>query len=69
MDVKNLKRGDIVTGIDGEKWISINRQKTNVPSPIPLLPAASILLNQYQNNRICLNTGMLLPVSVNQKDE
>jgi integrase len=31
VDVKNLKRGDIVTGIDGEKWISINRQKTNVP--------------------------------------
>lgn len=67
VDVKNLKRGDIVTGIDGEKWISINRQKTNVPSRIPLLPAASTLLNQYQNNRMCLNTGMLLPVSSNQK--
>ncbi|WP_243732607.1 site-specific integrase [Pedobacter metabolipauper] len=67
VDVKNLKRGDIVTGIDGEKWISIKRQKTNVPSRIPLLPAASTILNQYQNNRICLNTGMLLPVSSNQK--
>ncbi|WP_316753893.1 site-specific integrase, partial [Pedobacter gandavensis] len=67
VDVKNLKRGDIVTGIDGGKWISINRQKTNVPSRIPLLPAASTLLNQYQNNRMCLNTGLLLPVSSNQK--
>lgn len=67
VDVKNLKKGDIVTGIDGEEWISIKRQKTNVPSRIPLLPAASTLLNQYQNNRMCLNKGMLLPVSSNQK--
>ncbi|ALL08711.1 recombinase [Pedobacter sp. PACM 27299] len=67
VDVKNLKPGDIVTGIDGEKWISIKRQKTNVPSRIPLLPAAASLLNQYQNNRMCLNKGILLPVSSNQK--
>ncbi|MBC8986653.1 site-specific integrase [Pedobacter sp. N36a] len=67
VDVKNLKRGDIVTGIDGEEWISIKRQKTNVPSRIPLLPAASTLLNQYHNNRMCLNKGMLMPVSSNQK--
>ena len=67
VDVKNLKRGDIVTGIDGEKWISIKRQKTNVPSRIPLLPIAATLLNQYQYNRMCLNTGLLLPVSSNQK--
>lgn len=67
VDVKNLKRGDIVTGIDGEKWVSIKRQKTNVPSRIPLLPAASALLDQYQDNRMCLNTGLLLPVSSNQR--
>lgn len=40
IDVKNLRKQNIVTGIDGEKWISINRQKTNVPSRIPLLPVA-----------------------------
>ncbi|MBB5637023.1 integrase [Pedobacter cryoconitis] len=67
IDVKNLRRRDIVNGIDGEKWISIKRQKTNTPSRIPLLPTASALLNQYQNNRICLNTGMLFPVLSNQK--
>jgi len=67
IDVKNLKRMDIINGIDGEKWISIKRQKTNTPSRIPLLPAASALLNQYQENRICLNTGMQFPVLSNQK--
>jgi site-specific recombinase XerD len=67
IDVKNLRKQNIVTGIDGENWISINRQKTNVPSRIPLLPVASALLDQYRQNRICLNTGMLFPVTSNQK--
>ncbi|SDK93161.1 Site-specific recombinase XerD [Pedobacter sp. ok626] len=47
VDVKNLKKGDIVTGIDGEKWISINRQKTNVPSRIPLLVSSNQKMNSY----------------------
>jgi site-specific recombinase XerD len=67
IDVKNLRRMDIINGIDGEKWISIKREKTNTPSRIPLLPMASTLLNRYQENRTCLNTGMLFPVLSNQK--
>lgn len=67
IDVKNLKSCNIVTGVDGDKWISIKRQKTNTPSRIPLLPIASALLNSYRDNPICLNTGMLFPVSSNQK--
>lgn len=67
IDVKNLRKTDIINGIDGEKWISIKRQKTNVPSRIPLLLTASSLLNQYQDNPICLNNGMIFPVLSNQK--
>jgi len=67
IDVKNLKSCNIVTGVDGDKWISIKRQKTNTPSRIPLLPVASALLNSYEDNPICLNTGMLFPVLSNQK--
>lgn len=67
IDVKNLREIDIVNGIDGEKWISIKREKTNTPARIPLLPMASTLLNRYQENRICLNTGLLFPVLSNQK--
>ena len=40
IDVKNLKRGDIQKGVDGEQWIFINRQKTNALSRIPLLKEA-----------------------------
>ncbi len=32
-DVKKLRKWDIVTGIDGEKWITIKRQKTDTPIP------------------------------------
>lgn len=67
IDVKNLRRADIITSVDGGKWISIKRQKTNVPSRIPLLPSAANLIKVYDNHPICANTGMLLPVASNQK--
>lgn len=67
IDVKNLRAYNIITGMDGEKWIAINRQKTDVPSRIPLLPIASAILQRYRSNPICLNTGLLLPVLSNQK--
>jgi site-specific recombinase XerD len=66
-DVKKLRRWDLVTGIDGEQWISIKRQKTDTPSRIPLLPAASTLLQRYVNHPNCENSGRVLPVLSNQK--
>jgi len=67
IDVKNLRKIDIVKGVDGEQWISIKRQKTNTPSRIPLLPSASAILGIYEKCPACLNSGMLLPVLSNQK--
>ena len=66
-DVKKLRRLDLVTGIDGEQWISIKRQKTDTPSRIPLLPAASTLMQRYVNHPNCENSGRVLPVLSNQK--
>jgi len=40
VDVKKLTKANINIGIDGEKWIFINRQKTDTRSNIPLLPMA-----------------------------
>ena len=40
IDVKQLKRSEIVTGIDGGKWIFTHREKTETPSRVPLLPPA-----------------------------
>ena len=66
-DVKKLRRWDLVTGVDGEQWISIKRQKTDTPSRIPLLPAASTLMLRYVNHPNCENSGRVLPVLSNQK--
>ncbi|MBN8653929.1 MAG: site-specific integrase [Cytophagales bacterium] len=66
-DVKKLKRTEITTGMDGEQWIFTHRKKTEAPSRIPLLPAALRILQKYENNLLCLNKGVLLPMSSNQK--
>ena len=40
VDVSKLKHENIRTGIDGERWIYTNRQKTKTRSWVPLLPTA-----------------------------
>ena len=66
-DVKKLDQTQIVFGIDGEKWIYTNRQKTDTRSNIPLLPFAQAILDKYKNHPQCLNQGRVLPVLSNQK--
>ena len=67
VDVKNLKVSEISTGLDGDLWIFINRQKTDGRSAIPLLPAAVTLIEKYSNNLFCKSKDMPLPVPSNQK--
>jgi integrase len=66
-DVKKLRRWDLVTGVDGEQWISIKRQKTDTPSRIPILPAATVIIKEYADHPHCENSGRVLPVLSNQK--
>ncbi|WP_149243581.1 site-specific integrase [Dyadobacter sp. 32] len=66
-DVFKLKSSEIIDGIDGEKWLSIKRQKTDTPSRIPILPMAMIVLDKYKDHPKCLAKGSLLPVLTNQK--
>ncbi|QEM02989.1 site-specific integrase [Mucilaginibacter rubeus] len=66
-DVKKLRRWEIVIGVDGGKWLSINRLKTDVPSRIPLLPTALALIDCYADHPHCENSGRVLPVLSNQK--
>ncbi|HTB99466.1 MAG TPA: site-specific integrase [Ferruginibacter sp.] len=67
IDVKQLTPNHINFGIDGEKWIFINRQKTDTRSNIPLLPMAESLINKYKNHPQCVNEGRVFPVLSNQK--
>jgi site-specific recombinase XerD len=56
-----------VLGIDGDKWINKNRQKTDTNSKIPLLPTAQYILDKYANHPVCKNEEKLLPIFSNQK--
>jgi site-specific recombinase XerD len=69
-DVAKLKKTDMFTGIDGYKWISCKRKKTernDSASNIPLLPAAEAIVNKYSNDPMCVEKGLVLPVRSNQK--
>jgi len=66
-DVKKLKRSEIVTGIDGQKWVYTSRKKTDTSSRIPSLPQAIELMAKYEEHPQCVDQGLLLPVLSNQK--
>lgn len=67
IDVKGLKKDHIAIGIDGEKWIFKNRQKTDTKSKIPVLPIAQEIIQKYANHPRCLNEDAILPILTNQK--
>lgn len=67
IDVANLTPNHIAIGMDREKWIFTNRQKTNTASHIPLLPPAMGIINKYKDHPAAVNKGRLLPMLSNQK--
>lgn len=67
VDVFKLKHENIRKGIDGERWLFTNRQKTKTRSSVPLLPTAVEIIDSYAVNKVCINKGLLLPVPSNQK--
>ena len=67
IDVKQLTNDHIGIGIDGNKWIFKNRQKTDTSSKIPLLPIPEQIMAKYASHPKCLNEETILPVLSNQK--
>lgn len=66
-EIYTLKPKDIVTGLDGKKWLSKNRQKTGGDETLPLLPLPLEILDKYKNHPKCQRKGRLLPVPTNQE--
>jgi len=66
-DVQKLKRSEIRTGIDGFKWLFIQRQKSNTPAAIPLLPVCLDIIGRYSCHAKCIEKDMVLPILSNQK--
>jgi len=66
-DVHKLKPSEIVTGPDGEQWLYTKRQKTDVPTKVPLLPSAVSIIQRYKDSPICAIHDRVLPICTNQK--
>jgi site-specific recombinase XerD len=67
VDVRKLKRSELVKGIDNNLWIYTNRQKTDTLSRIPVLPLALKVIERYYDHPQCIVEDRLLPVLSNQK--
>ncbi|HEY0054309.1 MAG TPA: site-specific integrase [Pedobacter sp.] len=67
IDVKKLRRSQIVQGADGEQWIITKRQKTDSPTRLPILPVAMEIMNKYKDHPKCSIDDYVLPVLTNQK--
>jgi site-specific recombinase XerD len=64
IDLYNLSLKNITKGIDNLQWIYVKRQKTNIPSNIPILPAAFSILKRYKKEK---NINRIFPMISNQK--
>jgi len=66
-DVYKFKKDAMLRGIDGEYWLSTNRQKTGTRESVPLLPVPMQIIEKYRENEYCNNYNKLLPVNSNQR--
>jgi integrase len=66
-DIYNFEQGDEEIGIDGNTWLSTQRQKTGVRERVPLLPIALRIVEKYKTNEYCIRNNKLLPVNSNQR--
>ena len=64
-EVRSFEPNDIITGIDGGKWVSKSRQKTGGDETLPLLPIAMDLIKKYNDHPVSLKRGRVFPVPSN----
>lgn len=67
IDLKELRRNQLVHGINGRMWVYTERAKTNESVKIPLLPKALEIAGKYAQEMELGPTDKLLPVYSNQK--
>src|SRR5690554_6692377 len=66
-DIYNFEYDAITKGLDGEFWLTTERQKTGVKESVPLLPVALEIIKKYRDHNYCVNKNRLLPVNSNQR--
>lgn len=66
-DVRNLRPHHIHQTVEGDFYIFKEREKTQQPTVIPLMRKALVILQKYENNKYCLDNGLMLPLLTNEK--
>lgn len=66
-DIYKFEYDAVTKGIDGESWLSTNRQKTGTKESVPLLPVALDIIQKYRDHKYCIGANKLLPVNSNQR--
>jgi site-specific recombinase XerD len=66
-DVYQFERNSVIVGLDGEYWLSTNRQKTGTKESVPLLPVPMEIIERYKDHEYCTKFNKLLPVNSNQR--
>ena len=66
-DIFQFEQNAVTIGLDGEYWLSTNRQKTGTKESVPLLPVALEIIAKYKNHPYCVSENKLLPVNSNQR--
>lgn len=67
IDVKQLSPFHLVADNNGTLWIRKPRQKTGNMCNIPVIHAAKVILDKYNDHPECVKNDVLLPVLSNQK--
>ncbi|WP_184545359.1 site-specific integrase [Mucilaginibacter sp. FT3.2] len=67
IDVFNLTPANLIEKTENSIWIATNRQKTNEPVRVPLLPKALAIVEKYKGHPQALAEGKVLPTLSNQK--
>jgi integrase len=67
IDVFNLTPANLIAKSENNIWIATNRQKTNEPVRVPLLPKALAIIEKYKGHPQALAEGKVLPSLSNQK--
>jgi len=65
-DLKDLKKDNIVIGIDGGRWIHTQRQKTMMPVRVPIMEDAECILDRHKDDPETLNTDRVFRPMSNQ---
>lgn len=66
-DLYNFEKNAVMIGLDGNYWLSTNRQKTGTKEKVPLLPIALEIIDRYNEHEYCVKYNKLLPVNSNQR--